>query len=188
MRTFIAFKPPEDIARRIGNLQNRLQDEGLAARWVKPANIHLTLKFLGATDPADGVDIQSAMQAAVADQAPLELGLGGLGGFPRLARPRVLWLAVAAKDERLGAIQQTLEARLALCGFQREKRPFRAHLTIGRIRNPQRWRAAEAEVARRAQDLPLKTFTVDTLFWYESRLYPGGAEYTVLAGAPLTVA
>ncbi len=185
MRTFIAFKPPEGIARRIDRLQTRLRAEGLEVRWVKPANIHLTLKFLGETDPAAGKAIQGAMQAAVADQAPLELALGGLGGFPKLFRPRVLWQAVAGECERLGAIQQALEDRLALHGFEREKRPFRAHLTIGRVRNPKRWRAAQTEIAKRMQDLPLQAFTVDTLFWYESHLSPGGAEYTLLARAPL---
>ncbi len=185
MRTFLAFKPPEDIVRRIEHLQNRLRHWGVEARWVKPANIHLTLKFLGETDPAAGEAIQGAMQAAVVSQAPLELSLGALGGFPNLSRPRVLWQAVGGEGERLRAVQQALDARLALCGFDPEARPFRAHLTIGRIRNPRRQRAVDAAIARRMQDLPPESFTVDTLIWYESRLRPGGAQYAVLAHAPL---
>ncbi|MDJ0802791.1 MAG: RNA 2',3'-cyclic phosphodiesterase [Desulfobacterales bacterium] len=188
MRTFLAFNPPEDTVRRIERLQHRLQAEGLAVRWVEPANIHLTLKFLGETDPAAGEGIERAMQAAVAGQAPLEMALGGLGGFPRLSRPRVLWQAVAGEVDRLEVIQQALDVRLTRCGFEREKRPFRAHLTIGRIRRPQRWRTADAAIARRMQDLPLVPFTVDTLIWYESRLCPGGAQYTALARAPLRAA
>ncbi len=185
MRTFLAFKPPDAIGHRIEGLQNRLRAKELGARWVKPTNIHLTLKFLGETDPAAGAAIQSAMQAAVAGQAPLELALGGVGGFPHLNRPRVLWLAVEAASERLQTIQHVLETRLALCGFQSEKRRFKAHLTIGRIRNPKRWRAADAAIARGLQDLPPEPFTVDALIWYESRLCPGGAQYTALARAPL---
>ncbi len=188
MRTFIAFKPPEDIARQIGRLQSRLKAAGLATRWVKPANIHLTLKFLGETDPAAGADIARAMQTAVAAQAPLELALGELGGFPNLRRPRVLWQAVAGDIERLKALQQALETQLAPCGFQRERRPFRAHLTIGRIRNPKGWRPEDREIIARLPDAPLRRFTVDTLIWYESRLAPGGAEYRILAQAPLAAA
>ena len=188
MRTFLAFKPPGAIVHRIERLQHRLQGEGIEARWVKPASIHLTLKFLGETDPAAGEAIEQAMQAAVAGQVPLELSLGGLGGFPSLHRPRVLWQAVAGEVERLRSVQQALDAQLALCGFDPEKRPFRAHLTLGRIRNPKRWHAADTVLARQMQDLPSLTFTVDALIWYESRLGPGGARYTALARAPLTAA
>lgn len=188
MRTFLAFKPPETIVHRIERLQRRLRGEGLEVRWVKPANIHLTLKFLGETDPAAGEAVEQAMKAAVAGQVPLELSLGGLGGFPNLHRPRVLWQAVAGEVERLRTVQQALDARLALCGFDPEKRPFRAHLTVGRIRNPKRWHAANTVLARQMQDLPLVTFTVDALIWYESRLGPGGARYTALAQAPLAAA
>ncbi len=186
LRTFIAFKPPEDIIQRIDGLQNMLRAEGVGARWVKPASIHLTLKFLGDTDPAMGAGIRAAMQAAVADQAPLELATGGLGGFPRLTRPRVIWQAVAAGDERLQSIQQSLEAHLAPLGFQPERRSFRAHLTIGRVRNPRRWRSADTAVLKRMQDLPPRPFTVDALIWYQSQLTPGGAVYTALARAPLS--
>jgi 2'-5' RNA ligase len=188
LRTFLAFKPPGAIVHRIERLQNRLQGEGIEARWVKPASIHLTLKFLGETDPAAGEAIEQAMQAAVAGQVPLELSLGGLGGFPSLHRPRVLWQAVAGEVERLRSVQQALDERLALCGFDPEKRPFRAHLTVGRIRNPKRWHAADTVLARQMQALPSLTFTVDALIWYESRLGPGGARYTALAQAPLTAA
>ena len=185
MRSFIAFKPPEGIARHIGRLQAHLRSEGIEARWVKPANIHLTLKFLGETDPARDGDIRRAMQASVADQAPLNLALGGLGGFPTISRPRVLWQAVAKEVERLQAIQQRLEALLVPCGFPRERRPFRGHLTIGRIRHPKRWRPEMATIVKGMPDLPLQPFVVDALVWYQSRLLPGGAEYTALARVPL---
>lgn len=181
MRSFIAFKPPEDIACRIGRLQAHLRSEGVEARWVKPSNIHLTLKFLGDTDPARAGDIGRAMRAALAGQAPLELALGGLGGFPRLSRPRVLWQALAGDCERLQAIQQRLETQLTQCGWQPERRPYRAHLTIGRIRNPQRWHPGAAATVKGMQDLPWQPFVLDTLIWYQSRLLPGGAEYTALA-------
>jgi 2'-5' RNA ligase len=185
LRSFIAFKPPEVITRQIDRLQAQLRAEGVDARWVKPSNVHLTLKFLGETDAAKAGDIRVAMQAAVSDQAPLELVLAGLGGFPNLSRPRVIWQALAADVERLQAIQQVLEDRLVPCGFPRARRPFRAHLTIGRMRHPRPWRPAAAAAVKRMQDLPPQPFTVDALIWYQSRLLPGGAEYTVLARAPL---
>jgi 2'-5' RNA ligase len=185
LRSFIAFKPPEDITRRIGQLQSQLHSEGVAARWVKPSNIHLTLKFLGETDPDKAGNIRDAMQAAVAGHAPLELALGGLGGFPNLSRPRVIWLGVAQDIDRLKDIQQQLEARLARHGFQPEHRPYRAHLTIGRIRHPKRWGTRTTAAVRQIPANALQPFTLDKLIWYQSRLHPGGAEYTALAKIPL---
>jgi 2'-5' RNA ligase len=184
VRTFIAFQPPEAVRRQIGRLQTRLQAAGTAVRWVKPKNVHLTLKFLGDSDPALDAPIRRAMQAAVAGQGPLELALGGLGGFPSLSRPRVLWLAVNGEIERLQRLQADLEAGLAAIGFAPERRPSRAHLTVGRIRRPGRWRHAAADAAAR-REAPSRPFRVDTLIWYASELLPDGARYTALAREPL---
>ena len=181
MRSFIAFKPPEDIIRRIGQMQAQLRSQGVVARWVKPSNIHLTLKFLGETDPDQAGAIRDAMQVAVGGQAPLELALGPLGGFPNLSRPRILWQALAQDTDRLQGIQQRLETQLSQCGFLAERRPYRAHLTIGRIRRPKRWHPKATAAVEQFQVLRPQPFTMDTLIWYQSRLLPGGAEYTALA-------
>ena len=185
LRTFIAFKLPKEIRRRIGEMQSHGRSAGLGVRWVKPDNIHLTLKFLGDTDPSLGSAVRTAMQTAVAGQRPLELATGGLGGFPSLKRPRVIWQAVTGDIERLRTIQTRLAAGLAPCGFKPEGRPFRAHLTIGRIRKPQRWGAREAAMVTQHGDMPAQPFTADTLIWYRSQLHPQGAVYSELARVPL---
>ena len=185
LRTFIAFKPPHAIREHIGALQAHLRLAGSGVRWVKPDNIHLTLTFLGDTDPSLGDAILAAMHAAVAGQRPLELATGGLGGFPSLKRPRVIWQAVTADIERLQAIQARLADELVPCGFPRERRPFRAHLTLGRIRHPKRWGARTAAVVAKLGDLPPRPFTADSLIWYRSRLDPAGAVYSELERVPL---
>ena len=185
LRTFIAFKPPKEIRRRIGELQSYLRSAGLGVRWVKPANIHLTLKFLGETDPSLSRAIRTAMQSAVSGERPLELATGGLGGFPHLMRPRVIWQAVDTDVERLQTIQMRLADALVPCGFKRERRPFRAHLTIGRLRNPKRWGAREAAMVAKLGQMPPQPFTADTLIWYRSQLHPEGAMYSELDRVPL---
>jgi 2'-5' RNA ligase len=185
LRTFIAFKPPKEIRRRIDELQLHLRAAGLGVRWVKPDNIHLTLKFLGDTDPSLDSAIRTAMQTAVSGQRPLELAVGGLGGFPSLKRPRVIWLAVTGDIERLQAIQARLAENLAPCGFKRERRPFRAHLTIGRLRNPKHWGAQEAAMVAKLGAMPPQPFMADTLIWYRSQLHPEGAVYSELVRVPL---
>lgn len=185
LRSFIAFKPPEVICRHIGQVQAQLRSAGVGARWVKPSNIHLTLKFLRETEPERAEDIRAAMHTATVGQRPLELGLGTLGGFPHLGRPRVLWQAVTQETDRLRAIQQRLEIALARFGFQPERRPYRAHLTIGRIRDPKRWRPKSAATVENFAVEAQPPFTLDTLIWYQSRLLPGGAQYTALASMRL---
>ncbi len=185
MRTFIAFKPPKEVRRRIGEMQSHWRSAGLGVRWVKPDNIHLTLKFLGDTDPSLGSTVRTAMQTAVSGQRPLELATGGLGGFPSLKRPRVIWQAVTGDIERLRTIQTRLAAGLAPCGFKPEGRPFRAHLTTGRIRNPKRWGAGASAMVAQHGDMPPQPFTADTLIWYRSQLHPQGAVYSELARVPL---
>ena len=185
LRTFIAFKPPKEVRRRIGELQLELRSAGLGVRWVKPASIHLTLKFLGETDPSLRGAIRTAMQTAVSGERPLELAAGGLGGFPHLKRPRVIWQAVDADVERLQTIQMRLADALVPCGFKRERRPFRAHLTIGRLRNPKRWGAREAAMIAKLGQMPPQPFTADTLIWYRSHLHPEGAVYRELDRVPL---
>jgi 2'-5' RNA ligase len=186
LRTFIAVTPPDAIRRLVGRHQAQLDAEGVVVRWVKPSNVHLTLKFLGDTDPAREDDIRRAMRAAAAGQAPFELALGGLGGFPNLSRPRVLWLGVTGALADLQTVQGCLERHLTAAGHPAETRPFRAHMTIGRLRHPRRWRSGMTAIIKRMADRPPQRFTVDCLVWYRSRLRPGGAEYTALARVPLT--
>jgi 2'-5' RNA ligase len=85
----------------------------------------------------------------------------------------------------LQAIQTRLADALVPCGFKRERRPFRAHLTIGRLRNPRRWGAREAAMVAKIGAMPPQPFMADTLIWYRSQLNPEGAVYSELDRVPL---
>lgn len=93
-RLFIAVDLTADIKDVLRGVQARPQFEGLRVRWAPPEQMHLTLVFLGATDARDVAPIEQAMSAAVAGRGPLHVSLGGLGAFPDLARPRVVWCGV----------------------------------------------------------------------------------------------
>ena len=134
IRSFIAIELPEGVVALLGKLQQDLKAIRLKAGWVQPSNIHLTLKFLGDIKADDIDKIGGAMQEAVKGCEPFRLTVGGIGFFPGIKRPRVIWVGVGGQTQPLFALQRSLEDRLAAVGFPKEKRSFKGHLTLGRFR------------------------------------------------------
>lgn len=184
LRTFFAVDLPDLQRERVAALQDALRARGLAARWVPAANLHLTLKFLGAVPVVRLAAIQDAAAAALAGWDPIALSLAGLGVFPHQRRPRVLWVGVEGETARLGDLQRVLEAALEAVGCAPENRPFQSHLTIARFKEAvPPARVAAALEAYRAFTAPF--FAVAALELFESRLRPEGPSYHRLARFPL---
>jgi RNA 2',3'-cyclic 3'-phosphodiesterase len=185
IRAFLALDPPAEILARVGILQERLR--GLIRgdiRWVRPEGIHLTLKFFGDISPADVGRIAAIVAAAAANQRPLSLSLGGVGVFPDPRRPRVLWLGLNGDLPPLLSFQQGLERALAGIGFPPEGRPFRAHLTLARIRSP-RGLTGLGPVLEKGGAAAAGGFVAAAVGLWRSELTPRGAIYTRLHDFPL---
>jgi len=179
IRSFIAIDFPEETRKALKDVQERLKQSGAGVRWVKPGSIHLTLKFLGNIHPAQVEDIALAVAQEIRDQPPITLGAAGLGAFPSLRKPRVIWIGMEGEVQRLTRIQARVENALEPLGFVREKRPFRPHLTIGRVKDRRRLQAlidAMAELKIPEFD----SFDVTEIILYKSDLRPTGAIYTKL--------
>ncbi len=157
----------------------------LDVRWVRMDGLHLTLRFLGPTDPARLPEAHAAVQAAVVDAAPFEVGLAGAGVFPNPTRPRVLWLGIGRGIDQLEALTTRLSRALAEHGWPHDDRPVRPHLTLARSDGV----ASGALVARRlltaAADLDLR-WQADRLVLFESQTGGGPARYLRHLEAPLT--
>jgi 2'-5' RNA ligase len=184
IRTFIAIELPLYIIAEIADLQIKLMQSGLKVRWVKPENVHLTLKFLGDI-PASAVEpVGQAMARSTAHHSPFRLSLGTLGCFPHLRRPRVIWLGVAGQTDGLCRLHQKLENSLMKLGFKKDSRPFKGHLTLARVKKkPLRPTLADV-LSIQPSPSPLK-FDVQTIALFQSRLKPTGAVYTKLVHLPL---
>jgi 2'-5' RNA ligase len=187
MRLFIAVNLSAEVRRAAGALAGRLRDEvARAARaratWVDPANLHLTLRFLGEVDEATGSRLVEGLSPALPLRA-FDVTLGGLGAFPPAGRPRVVWVGVTGGAADLVQVYDLLEARLAPLGLPREDRPYRPHLTLGRFREP----AAPLvrTILDRASDFSAGPCRIDEVVLYQSHLAPKGPTYTPLARAPL---
>ena len=187
LRAFIAVEVPAAIRQAVCSTTASLRQEiGTLVRWVPMENMHLTLKFLGDVSPAN-VDMLSQMIRAEAELFPcFELQFGGLGSFPSLKRPRVIYIGIQA-PAALEALHRGIESSSRRLGYESEERGFSPHLTIGRTR--QNVTATEQQTIRRLLEGitvdSLGTARVDSLHLYKSDLQPSGSVYTRLYSAPL---
>ena len=182
IRTFIALELPPSLISLFAKVQENLQSMGLRAKWVRPENIHLTLKFLGNINPADIDNIGGAMVDAVGEFGTFKLVAGGVGVFPGIKRPRVIWVGLGGQIQLLFAVQRVLEENLAALGFKKEKRPFKGHLTLGRFKqtvDPNTIR----QIIREYANLYSEEFTARRIILYKSDLKPTGAVYSQLQQA-----
>jgi 2'-5' RNA ligase len=150
-----------------------------------PTQVHVTLTFLGDTDPDELDDIRSALAAAVEDAGvdPFEAEFGGYGVFPSLDYIRVVWLAVRRGADELTALHEAIEARTTALGFDPEEHEFTPHATIARMRDARRKEHVQAVVRERDPDVG--SLRVSEVRLTESTLAPGGPEYETVAAVGL---
>ncbi len=186
LRTFIAINVPPAVLDTIARIQNRFKSLGLHASWVKPGNIHLTLKFLGDTDPDRIPGIQITLTETLASLGRFQVSLDSAGVFPNTNNPRVLWLGLKDREGVLETLQTGIEKALEQIGFPREQRPFSPHVTLARIKSPRGKRELKSELdALNRQGITPHPFDVGEIQLYESQLTPKGSIYTVLANFKL---
>jgi 2'-5' RNA ligase len=185
IRAFLAIDPPDEIIREIGAVQGRLRKliEG-DIRWVRPEGIHLTLKFFGDIFAAEVPNIAAVVEKAVEKEKPFSLAIGGAGVFPDPHRPRVLWLGMSGDVGRLLAFQKGLDQSLHEIGFPREERPFRPHLTLGRIKTSRGLIGLERALEK-GEEYTAGRFVALGLSLMQSELMPRGAVYKQLKWFPL---
>ena len=181
IRAFLAIEPPEDVLQKISGLQEKLKRE-ISGRisWTRPHGQHLTLKFFGDISMEDVKNICASVQKHTASEASLNLKFEKLGVFPDVHRPRVLWCGTTGDVERLFVLQKKMDGDFAKIGFPAEDRPFRAHLTLARIKDP-RELTGISEALKKHNEFTTGEFIADKLFLFQSNLTPQGAVYTKLA-------
>lgn len=180
IRTFVAIDLPAEVKSFLQNVTGELKKTGADVKWTRPEGTHLTLKFLGNVDRELVSQIDSQLRPMFAKVRPFMLGVGSLGGFPSLKRPRVIWVGVHDADGALQPAVRQVESLLEPMGFEPEKRPFNPHLTLGRVRSNRGIRELVEEVRQRI-DLTGPKFSADHATLFQSILRPSGAEYRPLA-------
>lgn len=184
IRTFIALELPEELKTSLGRLQAALRDLVPGVKWVRPENMHLTLKFLGDTSPGRVAPVASVLERLAAGRAPFFFDAAGIGAFPNCRNPKVLWAGLQA-GQSLNLFYGELEAALADLGFAREARPFAPHLTLGRLRDG-RARKALAGLLEQYGSERFGRFAADRIVFFKSDLRPSGPVYEALKSITLT--
>jgi 2'-5' RNA ligase len=185
LRAFIALDLPPGVRQALADQQAALRSQRLPLRWVRPDNMHLTLAFLGEIAADRVPQVGDLMAAAAATAAPLTLTARGLGVFPGLRRPRVLWVGLAGHTHRLQDLQRQLADRLTERGYLKRRESFRGHLTLGRFKG----RADAGRLGRLLQahaGFASEAFEAGDMRLYRSRLQPSGAVYTELLRVALS--
>lgn len=168
MRCFVAVKPSEAVRVNIGAVQDELFRSGADVRWIGPEELHVTLRFLGDLDAPDVERLRASLRRVAAAQPAFRLAYRGLGQFPK-----VVWLGGSTGAHALAA---AVEAVAVEAGVPKDRFPFTAHLTIGRIRSP-RGAKALAEAIRSLQERDFGEDEISEFWLIQSTLLPQGPVY-----------
>jgi 2'-5' RNA ligase len=178
IRTFIALELPGQLKQKLSEVQQMFMQRVSGVRWVRPEQIHLTLKFLGATARDKVPAVGSVLETVAGDGGPFLFSVAGLGAFPNSRNPKVVWAGITT-DDCLARFQQQLEEGLSSLGFGREDRPFAPHLTLGRVRDGRSRRELRELLEQHSQN-ELGSFSASRLIFFRSDLQPSGPVYTIL--------
>jgi 2'-5' RNA ligase len=185
IRSFVAILLPDEIRQAAASLADSLRPLGRRVSWVKAENLHLTLKFLGNHSPEDLRRVTEGLAEATTGVAPFELLLTGLGAFPDLRRPRVIWVGATDGAQAAIALALRVEGSLHRRGLPKEERPFSPHLTIGRVKDPRGLHALSSAIADERARV-MGRFQVSAIHLMRSDLSREGARYTILQVFPLS--
>ena len=179
IRAFIAIELPAKIAQELEKIQDKLKDETNKITWVKPENIHLTIKFLGDIETNKIDSIAKVLEDAADNLSSFKISIKGVGAFPTIENPRVLWVGIEEDDTNVSQLYNNLEHGLTTLGFEKEQRAFKPHLTLGRIKFLKDKRTLKQHLEKVA-GINLGKFEVGSFYLFKSKLTPEGAVHTKL--------
>lgn len=188
IRTFIAVDLPAPVRDALGQVSAQLQERlsDTAVRWVSFEKMHLTLKFLGDISTENIGMVEKILRSEASKRQVMEIGIGGIGAFPKMRHPRVIWIGVEAPSE-LFDLRRGIEDGVARLGYNYDKYEFTPHLTLGRISR----KASAGDVRKVGNVLHdyqvgfIGVARIDAVHLYKSDLQPEGATYTRLYSAEL---
>ena len=180
-RIFIAFDISDEArASAIEHIDSLRKDaDNVRVSWEKPEKLHVTVKFLGEVDDRQLADITSTLSVVASKHSPITAGLSQPGVFPNSRRPRILWLGIDEPTGEIATVAEELDDALEKLGFRSEVRGFKPHLTIARVREPEKGsRLAQVHLERATRSI---VFSINELSFYESKLRSTGSTYSVLS-------
>ena len=183
LRTFLAIPVPRDVSSKKNMLYSTLENVDGDINWVKNAQLHLTMKFLGHTPESAINDVIDHIEKITPNMNPFDLKIEETGCFPVPTRPRILWLGLKGNLVLLKSMVESIENVLEPLGFPKESRDILPHITLARIKYPQKHTPNVDPFLKSSYD-PID-FPVDRMQFFSSELLPSGAVHTILKTFPL---
>lgn len=184
MRLFVALEVPETVRREVSRRLTGVRDRLPHARWVDPANIHLTLVFLGEVAEDRVPALTDHLRQAFAGHPAMPMRIQGAGTFPPGRPARVAWLGLDAPDDLIALQADAVQACVEAVEHEPEEREYRPHITLARCQSP--WRRDAIEKFTNAFPGEIgPPFVIDHGVLMQSKLSPKGAQYKVVAELPL---
>ena len=177
IRTFIAAELPPEVINHLVAAGREMESKGLRTRWMSSEKLHLTLKFMGDIDEMIVPQLVFELGSLLTAGEPIQLNLNHLGAFPNRSAARVIWAGVKDQTGRLAELAAGIDRFCALHGIPPDKRPFRGHITLARLKNP--------TMLDLDTNLPTADFMLDKVNLYASTLSRDGASYRVLHSTAL---
>lgn len=188
VRSFIAIPVPSEGIEALEQVVKNLDQEiGRYVRWVRPEGIHVTLKFMGDIPAAMVERVLEALPPVAAGSSPFELAISGLGVFPNIRRPRVLWAGLEGGLTTLSDLQLAVDEAVGKLGLPKEQRHFSPHLTLGRVRRD----VAEGQLRKIGEVMSstgipsIPAWPADTVNLMRTELDPAGSRHYLVGSAPI---
>jgi len=179
IRTFIAIQMPAEIRRKLAGIGEELKKSGADAKWVPEENFHITLKFLGNVTAERVTAVSEVVRSVVERTEAFDLVLSGVGAFPRLSRPSVVWVGISDGSDRIASLAEKIDIELGRLGFECENRPFSGHVTVARIRTPKNLERLKGMIEN-LQGQHIGAFGVESIAIMKSELRRTGPIYTAI--------
>ncbi|MBI4654914.1 MAG: RNA 2',3'-cyclic phosphodiesterase [Nitrospirae bacterium] len=182
LRCFISVELPEELKKNIYVYVEKLKAAGVDVKWVRPENLHLTLKFLGDTTEERLKSINERLISLAKAHDRFYLQISGAGAFPNIKYPKVIWLGVYDSEEII-KLQHDIDESMAGLGFEKDDKQFAPHLTIGRVKSMRNKDALIKELIT-LKEVDFGKIGVINITLMKSELKPGGAEHFKLSEIP----
>jgi 2'-5' RNA ligase len=184
IRSFLAIELPEDPKETVAGYIQELRQVPSKIKWVLPQQTHFTLKFFGSIMSETVEKISQTLSPVLSEFPKFHLTLKGIGAFPNLFRPRVVWLGLGGETDSLQGIHRIIDKALIPLGIPIEERPFQGHLTLGRSKENQINESFYRHLSEWSKE-ETTPFAVEKLILFQSDLKPAGPVYTKLRIFPL---
>ncbi len=178
IRIFIGIDLPSYVKEKILKIQRHLASTSNKIKWVQKNNLHITLKFLGYIEPNTIELISNKLKKTISKKSNFKITLSKIGAFPKINYPKIIWVGIENEIEKMQNLFKDIDKSLYQLGFNKEKRKFHSHITIGRVKNLQK-KSELVELLTKVE-YPQQVVNIENVILYKSVLNTKGPIYTKL--------